>query len=92
MVYNLSVCELQERQHPFRLGRVCHSGNVELDMMEISAFNDGVVNNWNNTQPESAISAGDRIISVDGLQGHPELRVNELRTHNKPDMTLLRRR
>ena len=39
---------------------------------------DGVVNNWNNTQPESAISAGDRIISVDGLQGDPELMLNEL--------------
>ena len=44
--------------------------------MEISAFSDGVVNNWNNTQPESAISAGDRIISVDGLQGDPELMLN----------------
>ena len=65
-------------------------GNVELDMLKISAFSDGVVNNWNNTQPESAISAGDRIISVDGLQGDSELMLNELRTNNKPDMSLLR--
>ena len=50
------------------LGMCVISGNVELDMMEISAFSDGVVNNWNNTQSESAVSAGDRIISVDGLQ------------------------
>ena len=68
------------------------SGNVELHMMEISAFSDGAVNNRNNTQPESAIPAGDRIISVDGLQGDPELMLNELRTNNRPDMTLLRRR
>ena len=60
------------------------SGNVEFDMMKISAFSDGVVNDWNNTQPESAISAGDRIISVDGLQGDDELMLNELRTNNKP--------
>ena len=68
------------------------SGNVEFDMMKISAFSDGAVNDWNNTQPESAISAGDRIISVDGLEGDPELMLNELRTNNKPGMTLLRRR
>ena len=62
------------------------SGNVEFDMMKISAFSGGVVN------PESAISGGDRIISVDGLQGDFELMLKELRTNNKPDMTLLRRR
>ena len=66
-------------------------GNVELDMLKISAFSDGVVNNWKNTQPESAIPAGDRIIPVDGLQGDPEVMLNELRTNNKLDMTLLRR-
>ena len=49
------------------LGMCVISGSVELDMMEISALSGGVVNNWNNTQPESAMSAGDRIISVDGL-------------------------
>ena len=34
------------------LGVCVISGNVEFDMMKISAFSDGVVNNWNNTQPE----------------------------------------
>ena len=68
------------------LGMCVISGNVELDMMETGAFTDGVVNNWNNTQPESAVSAGDRIVSVDRLQGDPELMTN-----NKPDMILLRR-
>ena len=71
---------------------MCVSGNVEFDMLKISAFSDGVVNNWNNTQTESAISAGDRITSVDGLQGDPEMKLNELRTNNKPDMTLPRGR
>ena len=47
------------------LGMCVISSNVELHMMEISAFSHGVVNNWNNTQPESVISAGDRIISFD---------------------------
>ena len=74
------------------LGMCVISGNAEFDMLKISAFSDGVVNNWNNTQPESAISAGDRITSVDGLQGDPELKLNELRTNNKPDMTLPRQR
>ena len=74
------------------LGMCAISGNVEFDMMKIGAFSDGVVNDWNNTQPESAISAGDRIISVDGMQGDPGLMLNELRTNNKPGFTLLRRR
>ena len=47
------------------------SGNVELDMMEISAFSYGVVNNWNNTQPEPAKSAGDRIIISRRIAGRP---------------------
>ena len=53
------------------LGMCVISGKMVFDMMDISAFSDGVVNHWSNTKPESAISAGDRIISVDGLQGGP---------------------
>ena len=60
--------------------------------MEISAFSDSVTNTWNTPQPESAISAGNRIISVDGLQTDPELMLNELRTNSKTDMMLLRQR
>lgn len=74
------------------LGMCVIGGNVKLDMLKISALRDGVVNNWNNTQPESAISAGDRIISVNGLEGDPEQMLNELRTNNRLDMTLLRPR
>ena len=62
------------------LGMCVISGNVELDMLKIRPSAMVVVNNWHNTQPESAFSAGD-----------PELTLNELRTNNKPDVTLLRR-
>ena len=58
----------------------------------------GALQRWCGEQLEqhatrvSNASVGDRIISVDGLQGDLELMLNELRTNNKLDMTLLRRR
>ena len=72
----LSSCTSWGKQAQMRLGHVVSS----VAMLEL------------DIQPESAVSAGDRIISVDGLQGDPELMLNELRTNNKPDMTFLRRR
>ena len=57
------------------LGMCVISGNVELDMMKITAFSGGVVNNWNNTQPESAISAGPHHLSRQ-IAGRPEFMLN----------------
>ena len=54
-------------------------GNVQLDMLKISALRPGVVEDWKRRHSTEAIASGDRIISVNGVDNEPAKMLDELR-------------
>lgn len=94
-----SLTMLVRRAHQFNvtvekngkeLGMAVVGGNVNLDMLKISALREGVIDRWNKSNPDLEVRIEDRIVVVNGVSGDPNDMIETMQQNQRLEMTLIR--
>mmetsp|Transcript_31981 Transcript_31981/g.74927 ORF Transcript_31981/g.74927 Transcript_31981/m.74927 type:complete len:246 (-) Transcript_31981:61-798(-) len=72
------------------LGITLNEVNAKIEMLRIRAVGKGVLQDWNNDNPDSAIQVEDRIVKVNGVMRDPEAMLKTLKESSELELEIVR--